>query len=200
MRPPPAHAGARRAGTGSRACAKRARGAVALYGGLAWPARAGCLSPPLTRPTCWSARLLPGNYGFDPLNLGKDAGALARFQEAEVIHGRWAMLGVAGALAVEVLGFGNWYDAPLWVSGPPGSPGAGLGGSGWAGRRGFGQPSWRRPAPRTAGEGTLPQGPTLPRPPALQAINGGNASYFGIEVPFDLNTLLGIVSRRLPPG
>jgi light-harvesting complex I chlorophyll a/b binding protein 1 len=27
------------------------------------------------------------------------------------------MLGVAGALAVELLGFGNWYDAPLWVSG-----------------------------------------------------------------------------------
>lgn len=27
-----------------------------------------------------------------------------------------------------------------------------------------------------------------------QAINGGNATYFGINVPFDLNTLLGIVS------
>ncbi len=29
---------------------------------------------------------------------------------------RWAMLGAAGILGVEVLGFGNWYDAPLWVS------------------------------------------------------------------------------------
>lgn len=38
------------------------------------------------------------------------------FQEAELIHGRWAMLGVAGSLAVELLGYGNWYDAPLWVS------------------------------------------------------------------------------------
>jgi hypothetical protein len=26
------------------------------------------------------------------------------------------MLGVAGALGVEVLGFGNWYDAQSWVS------------------------------------------------------------------------------------
>lgn len=55
-------------------------------------------------------------YGFDPLGLGKDKASLERFQEAEVIHGRWAMLGVAGALGVEVLGFGNWYDAPTWVS------------------------------------------------------------------------------------
>jgi light-harvesting complex I chlorophyll a/b binding protein 1 len=41
---------------------------------------------------------------------------MKRFQEAEVIHCRWAMLGAAGCLAVEALGFGNWYDAPLWVS------------------------------------------------------------------------------------
>ena len=57
------------------------------------------------------------NYGFDPLGLAKDPASLSRFQESEVIHCRWAMLGVAGALAVELLGFGNWYDAPLWVSG-----------------------------------------------------------------------------------
>jgi hypothetical protein len=30
------------------------------------------------------------------------------------------MLGVAGALAVELLGFGNWFDAPLWVRGSGG--------------------------------------------------------------------------------
>jgi len=28
----------------------------------------------------------------------------------------------------------------------------------------------------------------------LQAINGGNATWFGIPIPFDLNTLLAIVS------
>ena len=46
------------------------------------------------------------------------------------------MLGAAGCLAVEALGFGNWFDAPLW------------------------------------------------------AINGGKATWFGIDVPFDLNSLL----------
>lgn len=45
--------------------------------------------PPPTPAAC-------SNYGFDPLNLGKDPASLTRFQEAEVIHGRWAMLGVAG--------------------------------------------------------------------------------------------------------
>jgi hypothetical protein len=48
--------------------------------------------------------------------LGSTEASLSRFQESEVIHGRWAMLGVAGALAVEILGLGNWFDAPLWVS------------------------------------------------------------------------------------
>merc|ERR1712072_138973 len=54
-----------------------------------------------------------GSYGFDPLGLGSTPANLVRFQEAELMHCRWAMLGVAGALAVEALGFGNWYDAPL---------------------------------------------------------------------------------------
>jgi light-harvesting complex I chlorophyll a/b binding protein 1 len=84
----------------------------------------------------WLPDSLPGNYGFDPLGLAKDAGSLQRFQESEVIHGRWAMLGVAGALAVELLGLTNWYDAPLW------------------------------------------------------AVNGGKPTWFGIDIPFDLNTLL----------
>jgi light-harvesting complex I chlorophyll a/b binding protein 1 len=49
----------------------------------------------------------------DPLGLGKDAASLKRFQESEVIHGRWAMLGVAGCLGAELLGQGDWYSAPL---------------------------------------------------------------------------------------
>jgi light-harvesting complex I chlorophyll a/b binding protein 1 len=35
---------------------------------------------------------------------GKEPGSLERFRESEVIHGRWAMLGAAGVLGVEVLG------------------------------------------------------------------------------------------------
>jgi len=77
---------------------------------------------------------LTGSYGFDPLGLGSTPTNLARYQEAELIHCRWAMLGVAGALAVEALGIGNWYDAPL----------------------------------------------------------AAKQTYFGAEVPLDLNTLVGI--------
>ncbi len=76
------------------------------------------------------------NYGFDPLGLGKDPASLARFRDSEVFHGRWAMLGVAGCLAVELLGYGNWYDAPLWVSRVEQKRKAGcLRISSWAGRR-----------------------------------------------------------------
>lgn len=52
----------------------------------------------------------------DPLGLGKTDSSLERFTEAELMNGRWAMLGIAGALGAEVLGFGDWYNAPLWVS------------------------------------------------------------------------------------
>jgi len=51
----------------------------------------------------------------DPLALGATDSSLQRFREAELMNGRWAMLGAAGALSVEVLGQGNWYDAPLWA-------------------------------------------------------------------------------------
>merc|ERR1712127_434291 len=54
-----------------------------------------------------------GDYGFDPLKLGKDAKTLARFQEAELLNGRWAMLGAAGVIGVEAMGYGSWLDAPI---------------------------------------------------------------------------------------
>mmetsp|Transcript_47745 Transcript_47745/g.91288 ORF Transcript_47745/g.91288 Transcript_47745/m.91288 type:complete len:265 (-) Transcript_47745:314-1108(-) len=56
---------------------------------------------------------LPGDFGFDPLGFGENPDNLAQFREAELIHGRWCMLAVAGMLSVELLGFGNWVDAPL---------------------------------------------------------------------------------------
>jgi len=58
---------------------------------------------------------LPGDYGFDPAGLGKDPGNLQRFAEAEVLHGRWAMLGALGCLFVELSGNGTWVDAPKWA-------------------------------------------------------------------------------------
>jgi len=56
---------------------------------------------------------MPGDFGFDPLGLGKNKEALMQFREAELMHGRWAMLAVGGILGVELLGYGNFIDAPL---------------------------------------------------------------------------------------
>lgn len=52
---------------------------------------------------------LPGDYGFDPLGLSDPEGAGGFVNPkwlaySELIHGRWAMLGVAGMVAPEVLG------------------------------------------------------------------------------------------------
>lgn len=58
---------------------------------------------------------LPCDYGFDPLGLGKDPANLAKFREQELIHARFAMLGVAGMVGVEAFGYGSWIDAPTWV-------------------------------------------------------------------------------------
>jgi len=52
---------------------------------------------------------LPGDFGFDPLGMSDPEGAGGFVNPqwlaySEVIHGRWAMLGVAGIVAPEVLG------------------------------------------------------------------------------------------------
>ena len=55
-----------------------------------------CAPPP-------HAPSLPGDFGFDPLGLGANADTLKWFAEAERVHCRWAMLGVAGILGQEVV-------------------------------------------------------------------------------------------------
>jgi|Transcript_6135 hypothetical protein len=63
---------------------------------------------------------LPGDYGFDPLNLGEDSKDLDWYVQAELQHARWAMLGVAGMAAPELLtklgvsDLPNWHDAPFY--------------------------------------------------------------------------------------
>ncbi|KAF2615985.1 hypothetical protein F2Q70_00012454 [Brassica cretica] len=60
---------------------------------------------------------LAGDNGFDPLGLAEDPENLKWFIQAELVNGRWAMLGVAGMLLPEVftkIGIINvpeWYDA-----------------------------------------------------------------------------------------
>lgn len=47
-------------------------------------------------PPAWLDGSLPGDYGFDPLGLGSDPETLRWMADAEVIHGRFAMMGAAG--------------------------------------------------------------------------------------------------------
>lgn len=79
--------------------------------GALWP-HVGC--PPHALKI--GGRFCCRNYGYDPLGLAKEPALLARFREGELINGRWAMMAVAGMLTVEALGYGNWFDAPKWVS------------------------------------------------------------------------------------
>lgn len=60
---------------------------------------------------------LPGDFGWDPLKLGKPIDRAGyNFQDlewlsyAELIHGRWAMLGAAGVLVPDF--FGRWGIIP----------------------------------------------------------------------------------------
>ncbi|CAI9766566.1 unnamed protein product [Fraxinus pennsylvanica] len=72
---------------------------------------------PGSSPPDWLDGSLPGDFGFDPLGLGSDPELLKWFAQAELMHGRWAMLSVAGILIpewLESLGFienFSWYDA-----------------------------------------------------------------------------------------
>jgi len=63
---------------------------------------------------------LPGDFGFDPLNLGEDPKTLAWYSQAELIHARFAMLALAhcvapslaGKIGISYPGAGvEWYEA-----------------------------------------------------------------------------------------
>jgi light-harvesting complex I chlorophyll a/b binding protein 4 len=57
---------------------------------------------------------LAGDYGWDPLGFGADPVALKWYRQAELVHARWAMLGVAGILGQEIFTPGVfWYEAGL---------------------------------------------------------------------------------------
>jgi len=60
---------------------------------------------------------LAGDYGYDPLGLGKDTEQVNKYREAELIHARWAMLASAGFIIPEglesngakIVG-GTWFE------------------------------------------------------------------------------------------
>ncbi|CAI8589736.1 unnamed protein product [Vicia faba] len=87
---------------------------------------------PGSSPPEWLDGSLPGDFGFDPLGLGSDPELLKWFAQAELVHGRWAMLGVSGILIPEILegmGYvknfswynagGLWFDPMQWGRGSP---------------------------------------------------------------------------------
>merc|ERR1712167_289945 len=45
----------------------------------------------------------PGDFGFDPLGLGKDPQAMKWYRQAELQHARWAMIATSGILAQSIL-------------------------------------------------------------------------------------------------
>lgn len=65
----------------------------------------------ITRPPAHLDGTLPGDYGFDPLGLGSDPARLAWNQEAELMHGRWAMAAVVGVVAADLAHAPAWWNA-----------------------------------------------------------------------------------------
>ena len=59
----------------------------------------------------WLDGSLPGDYGFDPLGLGKDPAFLKWYREAELIHGRWAMAAVLGIFIGQAWSGVPWFEA-----------------------------------------------------------------------------------------
>jgi light-harvesting complex I chlorophyll a/b binding protein 5 len=59
---------------------------------------------------------LAGDFGFDPLNLGKDPQALKWYVQAELVHARFAMTAVAGILIPGLLKSAGALNIPEWFN------------------------------------------------------------------------------------
>ncbi|KAL8166029.1 hypothetical protein V2J09_007528 [Rumex salicifolius] len=57
---------------------------------------------------------LAGDYGFDPLALGEDPDSLKWYVQAELVHCRFAMAGVAGILFTDLLRVTGISELPVW--------------------------------------------------------------------------------------
>ncbi|KAK4337875.1 hypothetical protein RND71_042362 [Anisodus tanguticus] len=91
--------------------------------GISWTARTGHSLRPCTtviqaqqRPT-WLPGLDPppyldgtlaGDFGFDPLGLGEDPESLRWYVQAELVHARFAMAGVAGIILTDTWDSSSW--------------------------------------------------------------------------------------------
>ncbi|XP_027902772.1 photosystem I chlorophyll a/b-binding protein 5, chloroplastic [Vigna unguiculata] len=57
---------------------------------------------------------LAGDFGFDPLGLGEDPDTLRWYVQAELVHSRFAMLGVLGILVTDLLRVTGVSKIPVW--------------------------------------------------------------------------------------
>ncbi|GFP91729.1 chlorophyll a-b binding protein 7 chloroplastic [Phtheirospermum japonicum] len=57
---------------------------------------------------------LAGDFGFDPLGLGEDPESLKWYVQAELVHARFAMAGVAGILVTDLLRVTGIRVLPVW--------------------------------------------------------------------------------------
>ncbi|KAJ4964354.1 hypothetical protein NE237_024293 [Protea cynaroides] len=57
---------------------------------------------------------LAGDFGFDPLGLGEDPESLKWYVQAELVHARFAMAGVAGILFTDLLRVTRISNLPVW--------------------------------------------------------------------------------------
>jgi len=80
------------------------------------PNRPQWLGPLSQQPPEWLNGALPGDYGYDPLALGRSPEKLDKYVELELLHARWAMLGGLGALVPEALQLSGkaQFLEPVW--------------------------------------------------------------------------------------
>jgi light-harvesting complex I chlorophyll a/b binding protein 4 len=69
---------------------------------------------PGSTPPAYLDDSLAGDFGFDPIGLGSSPTALKWYRQAELVHARWAMLGVFGIVVQELtVPDVFWYESAL---------------------------------------------------------------------------------------